>query len=51
MALRIEISKSPNKKGTLNLREGDIEGSQNLSNMSKENAMGFIEDWIDELLE
>ena len=49
MTLRIEIAKSKHKKNTFNAREGDIEGSTHVHNMSKKDVLEFISDWIDEL--
>ena len=53
--IRIEICKSPWKKGTYNIRIGDIEGSSECSNVSdsnisEEEIIDKIKDAIEEKL-
>jgi hypothetical protein len=47
--LRIEICKSPWKKGAYNVRIGDISGSTEHSNISKEEVLSDIADEMQEL--
>ncbi len=49
MAIRIEIGIMYN--GGLELRDGDVDGSTNMSNFSKEEVLSHISDEIDELLD
>ena len=48
MALRIEIAKMYNEK--LELRIGDLNGSSNYYNITKEDVLSEISDEIDKLL-
>jgi len=40
--INIEICRSPNKPGTWNMRTGDIDGSTDVYNMSKDDIIDFI---------
>lgn len=51
MTIHIEISQSPWKKGTWNIRTGDIEGCTECSNIPKEQLMEEIESQLENEIE